>query len=66
MQGLVPGMSMASNNNFFKSSGRDGCRKSSLAASLLPPLKTLAYGVPPHTFMDYFRMSDAQGVSQGI
>jgi hypothetical protein len=37
--------------------GRDRRRKSSLAARLLLPLKTLAYGVPPHTFIDYFQMS---------
>ncbi len=30
---------------------------SSLEARLLLPLKTLAYGVPPHTFTDYFQMS---------
>jgi hypothetical protein len=30
---------------------------SSLAARLLLPSKTLAYGVPPYTFIDYFQMS---------
>lgn len=29
----------------------------SLEAKLLLPLKTLAYGVPPHVFSDYFQMS---------
>jgi len=29
----------------------------SLEARLLLPLKCLAYGVPPHTFIDYFQMS---------
>jgi hypothetical protein len=48
---------MACNIKFFKLTGRDGRRKSSLAARLLLPLKTLAYGVPPHTFIDYFQMS---------
>jgi hypothetical protein len=38
---------MASDIKFFKLTGRDGRRKSSLAARLLLPLKTLAYGVPP-------------------
>jgi hypothetical protein len=48
---------MASNISFFKSTVRDGFDRSSLAARLLLPLKTLAYGVPPHTFIDYFQMS---------
>jgi hypothetical protein len=48
---------MASNISFFKSTVRDGFDSSSLAARLLLPLKTLAYGVPPHTFIDYFQMS---------
>jgi hypothetical protein len=49
---------MASNIIFFKSTVRDGFDRSSLAARLLLPLKTLAYGVPPHTFfIDYFQMS---------
>ena len=30
---------------------------SSIEAKLLLPLKTLAYGVPPHTFRDYFQQS---------
>ena len=32
---------------------------SSLEARLLLPIKTLAFGVPPHTFTDYFQMSKA-------
>jgi hypothetical protein len=48
---------MASNIGFVKSTVRDGFDRSSLAARLLLPLKTLAYGVPPHTFIDYFQMS---------
>ncbi|KAG7367865.1 plant transposon protein [Nitzschia inconspicua] len=31
--------------------------RASLEAKLLLPIKTLAYGVPPHTFIDYFQMS---------
>ena len=31
----------------------------SFEARLLLPLKSLAYGVPPHTFTDYFQMSKA-------
>jgi hypothetical protein len=31
--------------------------QSSLEAQLLLPIKCLAYGVPSHTFMDYFQMS---------
>jgi hypothetical protein len=48
---------IASNIAFFKSTVRDGFDRSSLAARLLLPLKTLAYGVPPHTFIDYVQMS---------
>jgi hypothetical protein len=48
---------MASNIAFFKSTVRDGFDRSSLAARLLLPLKSLAYRVPPHTFIDYFQMS---------
>jgi len=48
---------MASNIHFYKSSVQDGHEKTSLEARLLLPLKTLAYGVPPHTFIDYFQMS---------
>jgi Plant transposon protein len=32
-------------------------QQSSLEAKLLLPLKCLAYGVPPHAFIDYFQMS---------
>jgi hypothetical protein len=48
---------MASNISFFKSTVRDRFDRSSLAPCLLLPLKTLAYRVPPHTFIDYFQMS---------
>jgi hypothetical protein len=48
---------MASDIKFFKLTGRGGRCRSSLAAHFLLPLKTLAYGVPPHTFIDYFQMS---------
>jgi hypothetical protein len=34
-----------------------GRETASLEARLLLPLKTLAYGVPPHCFCDYFQMS---------
>jgi hypothetical protein len=36
---------------------REGKSHASLEAKLLLPLKCLAYGVPPHTFQDYFSMS---------
>ena len=36
---------------------RKGETGASLACRLLLPLKTMAYGVPPHTFRDYFQMS---------
>jgi hypothetical protein len=43
---------------FFRDSADcTGMVKSSLQAKILLPLKTLAYGVPPHTFCDYFQMS---------
>jgi hypothetical protein len=48
---------MTSNVSFFKSTVRNGVDKSSLAARLLLPLKSLAYGVPPHTVIDYLQMS---------
>ena len=38
----------------FDATGKPGM---SLEAKLLLPLKTLAYGVPPHVFCDYFQMS---------
>ena len=34
-----------------------GHKTASMEARLLLPLKCLAYGVPPHTFTDYFQMS---------
>ena len=39
---------------FYMKTTRKGA---SLEARLLLPLKTLAYGVPPHAFCDYFQMS---------
>ena len=42
------------NNTQVDAVGRLGA---SLEARLLLPIKTLAYGVPPHTFTDYFQMS---------
>jgi hypothetical protein len=48
---------MASNISFVKSTSSDGLRQSILGACLLLPLKTLAHGVPPHIFIDYFQMS---------
>ena len=47
----------ASNYRFFRRSDDDGFLRTSMEARLLLPLKTLAYGVPPHTFIDYFQMS---------
>ena len=49
---------MAKNIKFYTvKKNRMPYEQSSLEAKLLLPLKTLAYGVPPHTFMDYFHMS---------
>jgi hypothetical protein len=48
---------MASNISFFKTTAKNGFDKSSLAARLLLPLKSLAYEVPPHMFIDYFQMT---------
>jgi hypothetical protein len=47
----------ASNYWFFKVSDNDGFSRTSIEARLLLPLKTLAYGVPSRTFIDYFQMS---------
>ena len=41
--------------NRFDGRGKEGA---SMEARLLLPLKTIAYGVPPHTFQDYFQMSE--------
>ena len=44
--------------HFYKQAkAGDGSVGASLEAKLLLPLKCLAYGVPPHTFQDYFQMS---------
>jgi Plant transposon protein len=48
---------MTSRFRFFQTSAQDGLERSSIEARLLLPLKTLAYGVPSHTFIDYFQMS---------
>jgi len=40
--------------NTIDATGKQG---SSMEARVLLPLKTFAYGVPPHTFSDYFQMS---------
>jgi hypothetical protein len=47
----------ASIYRFFKVSDNDGFSRTSIEARLLLPLKTLAYGVPSHTFIDYFQIS---------
>ena len=48
----------ASGITFYKKRGNlVDCDQSSLEAQLLLPIKCLAYGVPAHTFMDYFQMS---------
>jgi ribosomal protein L32 len=49
---------MASNYSFYKTSHMDGFQRTSIEARLLLPLKTMAYGVPHHTFIDYFQMSE--------
>ena len=46
---------MAKNIKFYQKNNRT--IQASLEAKLLLPLKSLAYGVPPHAFMDYFQMS---------
>jgi hypothetical protein len=48
---------MGSQHSFFKPSLQDGHERYSVEARLLLPLKTFAYGVPSHTFIDYFQMS---------
>ena len=40
--------------NMVDAAGKQGA---SMEARVLLPLKTYAYGVPPHTFTDYFQMS---------
>jgi hypothetical protein len=40
--------------NTIDAAGKQGA---SIEARVLLPLKTFAYGVPPHTFSDYFQMS---------
>ncbi|KAI2509563.1 Plant transposon protein [Fragilaria crotonensis] len=49
----------------FYASSRDATGKhgASYEAKILLPLKTFAYGVPPHTFIDYFQMSKGLAAS---
>ena len=42
---------------FTRGTDGTGALGASLEAKLLLPLKCMAYGVPPHTFRDYFQMS---------
>ena len=51
---------IAASANRFYLNRVDGYGKvgASFEAKLLLPLKTLGYGVPPHTFRDYFSMSE--------
>ena len=49
----------ASENPFYLNRmNPNGTEGASFEARLLLPLKSLAYGVPPHTFRDYFSMSE--------
>ena len=49
---------MATNHPFYTmSTDATGKKGASLEAKVLLPMKTFAYGVPPHTFTDYFQMS---------
>ena len=49
---------MGANIQFFMpKKNLHATEQSSIEAKLLLPLKCLAYGVPPHTFIDYFQMS---------
>jgi hypothetical protein len=49
---------MASNNKFFTNNTCVTNKPvATVQARLLLPLKTYAYGVPPHCFVDYFQMS---------
>ena len=41
--------------------GRDRKSDASLEACLLMPIKILAYGVPTHTFLDYFQIMEEFG-----
>eukprot|EP00980_Cylindrotheca_fusiformis_P006445 scaffold1376_cov125-Cylindrotheca_fusiformis.AAC.11 len=52
------------NGDPFYKEGFDafGAKGSSVEAKLLLPLKTMAYGVPPHCFRDYFQMSRALAI----
>ena len=49
---------MTTNHPFYANSmDAYGKKGASLESKVLLPLKTFAYGVPPHTFTDYFQMS---------
>ena len=49
---------MTTNHPFYANSmDAAGKKGASLESKVLLPLKTFAYGVPPHTFTDYFQMS---------
>ncbi|KAG7371276.1 plant transposon protein [Nitzschia inconspicua] len=45
--------------HFMRKTNISENQQTSLEAKLLLPLKCLAYGVPPHAFIDYFQMSRA-------
>ena len=51
----------ANSGNSFYSGKKDcaGLKGASLEAKILLPLKTLAFGVAPHAFSDYFQMSQS-------
>ena len=42
---------------YARSMDATGKMGASYEAKILLPLKTFAYGIPPHTFIDYFQMS---------
>jgi len=47
----------ATGSSYYVKRGKNSKHVASFEAKLLLPLKTLAYGVPPHCFSDYFQMS---------
>ena len=49
---------MNSNTPFYNPKPTNKRRHATIEAKLLLPLKTLAYGVPMHCFVDYFNMSN--------
>ena len=56
-QRLMEDIGNTGNTFFLNNTDAVGNKGASFEARLLLPLKTLAYGVPPHTFSDYFQMS---------